>query len=131
MRETGFVRYKPQNQQASVAKLRFVVPPVVDTPVETVPAALPRKSKIKIRWEPEARVAISGEIFLVGRRGKGVRIHHPRWSLMGAGKTFRDAEIALRHEASIVVRVYGSMSPAALDDEAAKQFAYAIRIAIP
>jgi len=89
-----------------------------------------RKVKLKTKKLAETPYRIAGETFFLAIRRGRVTIRHPQWSLMGVGKTLADAEVALWREAAGIMRVYGAMPPATLDDEAARQFAFALRIAI-
>jgi len=94
------------------------------------PVGRPRpKSQVKIKRRPViAHYRIAGEVFsLEVRRGR-VFITHPRWSLMGVGKTLAQADKALRNEAGVVARVYGEMPANTLDVEALRLYHFALRI---
>ncbi|MGH7630827.1 MAG: hypothetical protein ACREOF_15870 [Gemmatimonadales bacterium] len=65
--------------------------------------AFPRKQikrpKVKHTAAHLAQYRIAGELFYVEVKGRRTYIRHPRWSLMGAGMTLADAEVALFEEA--------------------------------
>lgn len=98
---------------------------------EAPPDSDARPVKLKTKTLREIPYRLDGEMFFAEVRKNRVTIKHPRWSLMGVGKNLGDAEIDLRREAAGVMRVYGAMSPRQLDDEAARQLAFALRVAIP
>jgi len=81
------------------------------------------------RTDHIAQYRIAGEMFYVEVEGEETYLRHPRWSLMGAGKSLADAEVALLEEAGLVTRVFGGMSPAELDEEAERMLNFARRIA--
>jgi hypothetical protein len=78
---------------------------------------------------PTGKYRIGGETFIVHATKTRVRILHPRWSLIGAGKTFAAAERDLVNNAGIVVRVYGRMPASTVDYEALRMYHFALRIA--
>lgn len=81
------------------------------------------------RTDHIAQYRIAGEMFYVEVEGEETYLRHPRWSLMGAGKSLADAEVALLEEAGLVARVFGAMSPGELDEEAERMLNFARRIA--
>lgn len=87
-----------------------------------------RLPKIK-RTDHIAQYRIAGEMFYVEVKSRRTYLRHPRWSLMGAGKTLAAAEVALLEEAGLVVRVFGKMPAAELDEEAERMLNFARRIA--
>lgn len=87
-----------------------------------------KRPKIK-RTDHIAQYRIAGEMFYVELKSRRTYLRHPRWSLMGAGKTLAEAEVALLEEAGLVVRVFGKMAAAELDEEAERMLNFARRIA--
>lgn len=87
-----------------------------------------KRPRIK-RTDHIAQYRIAGEMFYVEVKGRRTYLRHPRWSLMGAGKTLANAEVALLDEAGLVVRVFGNMAAAELDEEAERMLNFARRIA--
>lgn len=76
-----------------------------------------------------AQYRIAGELFYVEVKNRRTYLRHPKWSLMGAGRTLANAEVALLEEAGLVVRVFGKIPPAQLDEEAEDMLNFARRIA--
>jgi hypothetical protein len=75
-----------------------------------------------------AQYRIAGEMFYVEVKSRRIYIRHPRWSLMGAGKDLKAAELALLDEAGMVVRVYEQIPARDLDGEAEKMLNFARRL---
>jgi hypothetical protein len=73
---------------------------------------------------------VAGEQFILTVGRASLRLDHPRWSLGAKGRTLGEAEVRLAREAGIVVRVFGAIPAAQLDDEALAQLAFALRIAL-
>lgn len=99
----------------------------------TPPATVKQREKAKRpkirRTDHVARYRIAGELFYVEVKSRRTYLRHPRWSLMGAGRTLRDAEVALLDEARLVVRVFQKIPAAELDEEAERMLNFARRIA--
>lgn len=99
------------------------------TVAESVAEPPIKKHKGKVTRMVAPPVSIDGELFQMRVMKRRVTLTHERWSLMGSGPTLGDAEVALRREASAVVRVFGAMDPATLDDDATNLLIYALRVA--
>jgi hypothetical protein len=81
------------------------------------------------RTDHIAQYRIAGEMFYVEVKSRRTYLQHPRWSLMGAGRSLADAEVALLKEAGLVVRVFQKIPAAELDEEAERMLNFARRIA--
>ena len=100
-----------------------------DPPTPTPEARQRRKARIKTEVLRETPYVLAGERFLATMGKRGVIIQHPRWSLIGSGKTLAAAERDLVANAGIVMRVYGRKPASSLDYEARKMYHFALRIA--
>lgn len=75
---------------------------------------------------PEIRIA--GEGFFVETDGPTVYLRHPRWSLLGAGRSLFEAERDLRSEAAELAQVMSDMPLRELDYDALQLFHFVLRI---
>ena len=61
-----------------------------------------------------------GEEFLIDEEDNQIILHHPRWSLAGAGKSLREAEQDLAMRAKILFHAYSDIPNAELSVDANK-----------
>ncbi len=96
------------------------------------PATTPTKRLLIVRSgrvEVSAVVEIAGEVFRVEVDQGTVYLHHPRWSLMGAGDDMARAQADLMGEATDLLAAMSDMPASSMDDEARRLRDYLFRIA--
>lgn len=113
-----------------MARRRRVLLPAEAPTAAEVPATAVRPGRGKKILSSTTPVNIAGETFQMRVQKRRIVLTHERWSLMGAGSSLGEAEIALRREAALVIEVFGPMAPATLDDDATAQLWFALRAAV-
>jgi hypothetical protein len=91
---------------------------------EVLPAPKPRKVVYEL-----PRLQVKGETFYIERDRGTYYIRHPRWSLLGKGKTVALAYKDLLAEAVEVRGVYRKIGLANLDQDAHEMYRFILRIA--
>ena len=95
--------------------------PQTTRPIQTVSYTQSVRGREVVEEEAEVRlpgVSVFGERFLVDRDPDlGVVLQHPRWSLLGYGRTVREAERLLLERAQELGAIMAHDFPIDLDDD--------------
>lgn len=92
--------------------------PTAEAPLFTVEFSLTEGAEPDVEVLEDVEVTVLGESFVLTVEEGVAYLSHPRWSLLGSGPTFADAEADLYHEAAELAEVMAEVNPADLDEAA-------------